>query len=1189
MSASPPMPARSGLSCSSSSWQSGGAAEPAMLRRHSAGQAAQASPTSQRHAEARTCAEQLLKGAEAATEAALSESPPGELQRRSRVAEVEHALALAREELKAESALAAKARAHGIELRQSHADELLRHARELSAGAEAIAERDAELDFVREEAQQAWEEARRERDAATVAKADSERLAAEARSQAAELEQAVQDLASAVAPDGVPLARISLQDDAEHEEAAQAHAELRELRAVMEAEEECWQGRLREAEAEVGSVREIQEERARLAAALAEGEGRIAALQEDHVAEAKSLGDAHAIILAERDEEIGTFRLEVECMREEVGRQVSQAMEVWKEKLVCSEQQLHTAHEELASVRARAINAQSSSDRAADSSQATLQTYEEELRRRDALHADILSEKDAEMRRVLQKADEEREEGERQRAESDGWRHMLMKMSGDLNASKDEVSQEREKVAKAAMDSGHVRGEMNQAHSEDLARLNRAHEEKVKECEAEIRQAWQEAQATRQEVGRQRADADRIVEEAKRAKGEEISRLEWAHGEALSKKDAEMERVKQELRLTRDEAQFQRAEADEFWQQRCADAEAGLKAAREELTRLRQAQAEDLSNVSSEHMRNIGMRDTEIDRLRKELQHERREAERKRAEADDMWQHRVSEVEGHMKAARVEFQQERDRLLKAQADLERALGELREAHAAELTNALTKQANDLASQDEEVEKLRRELHREREEGERMCSTVDDAWRSRLAENEQDLAELRTELQKAKRDREEGERQRAQAEETAQRRVEHLEGDLKKAREMLSQHQEQAAKARTESKRSLAEIEEAHSEELERRSLEQSKALATMDTDLGAARRMAQAEKEEAEHQGHESQEAWRWLSRVEGDLKTAQKDLKQERESAVKTQFSGEQALTGLRASHAQQLAQASLEHAEVLEQRQSEVGGVRRELQEARTECKKKVAEVKEESRQDWQRKVAEAEEVWQKRHAQIEREFEAAQKSAEMERTATAKSKAGGDRALAELREANVQEVRNLVSRHVEAMEEREDELEDARDELRALREDASQRVAQADVSWHRRIAEAEARGAAGIDLATKAQVDSQRAKSALEALRQDMAEERSLVEELRTRERASAEGLRKACAVAAQAEMFAEVCHTEELRAQALGAASPGGGPRAGGGSQAQRPSPRKSPTGGEDLRSLVLDDYRQVDALAYKTVR
>merc|ERR1719384_991434 len=127
-------------------------------------------------------------------------------------------------------------------------------------------------------------------------------------------------------------------------------------------------------------------------------------------------------------------------------------------------------------------------------------------------------------------------------------------------------------------------------------------------------------------------------------------------------------------------------------------------------------------------------------------------------------------------------------------------------------------------------------------------------------------------------------------------------------------------------------------------------------------------------------------------------------------------------------------------------------------------------------------------------------------------------------------------MASRHAEAMESRALELERTRDEVRTLRDQAGRRVAEADESWQRRIAEADARGAAGIDLATRAQVDSQRTKAALEACRLELQEERGLMEELRTRERASAEGLRKACAVAAQVELVAEACRTEELRAMA-----------------------------------------------------
>merc|ERR1712073_277103 len=111
-------------------------------------------------------------------------------------------------------------------------------------------------------------------------------------------------------------------------------------------------------------------------------------------------------------------------------------------------------------------------------------------------------------------------------------------------------------------------------------------------------------------------------------------------------------------------------------------------------------------------------------------------------------------------------------------------------------------------------------------------------------------------------------------------------------------------------------------------------------------------------------------------------------------------------------------------------------------------------------------------------------------------------GEKALAELREANVQELGSLALRHAEAMEARRSALEQAQEEVRTLREEAGRRAAEADESWQRRIAEADARGAAGIDLATRAQVDSQRTKAALQACRQELQEERVVLEELRTR---------------------------------------------------------------------------------------
>lgn len=1031
----------------------------------------------------------MLMAAEAASRAAGTD----DLETfRRRSAEAERALLLAREELKLESNLADQARRHSIELRRSHADELLRHAKELSAGAEAIAERDAELELAREEARLAREGASCGGDASS-SRASPEDLR--------QMEVLKHQLSVAEGE------LLRSREDVELEREAWRQTELQEMRqSLLGPEEERWQIQLQDMQEELAAAKIAEEEAEFLKGAVEAAENRLKTQAASHEERLRQLDDFHLEALARRDEELNLARLEVQCTQEEVGKHVTEALTGWKQRLAQREEELKTARDELSAEREHADHMKSDLERAAGSNQTY---YVDELRRRDNVHAEAMGQREAELQRALRQVAEEKEEGERQRVEAEGWRHMLMKISGDMNATTDNLASEREKTAKAAIDLERAKGELRQVHQEEVNRLKEAHKEELARRDAEAGRVWQDVNSARQEVDRQRAEAERVIADVRAAHKDELARAEWMQTEALAKKDSENDKLKQEIQLVRDEASFQRAQAEEFWQQRCQEAEASVKGLRDEISRLRERHTNEVSAISADHARTVSMRDQEIERLRKDVQQERSAAERRRAEAEGQYQQRIAEAEALVKTTRAEAQQERERMLKAQQELERSMAELREVHAAELTKALTKQGNELAKRDEELEEVRQELKREREEGERMCSAVDDAWRGRLADMEKDLALVRSELEDARRGRDLAEQQNRQQEETWQQKSTELEVNLRAAQELATQQQERVERTQRESRRTLEQLEEKHSEEIVQRTVEHSRALAARDSEAEAAKRQAQSDREEAAQQTQEAQEAWRWLSRIEGDLKTAHADLKKERDQAAMMQVTSEQGMAELRVSHAEQMAKTKLE--------------------------------------------FSEAEDTWSARVARVKRELQTARHEVELERSSLSTVRAVSDRALAEAREASNEELSRMASRQAELLEARSAELDKARDAARAAQEEAGRRAFDTEEVWQRRVAEAEARGAAGVDLATKAQVDGQRAKAALEVCRQELEEERRLTEELRGRERASAEGLRQACAVAAQAEMVAEACKTEEMRMQA--ASSHGG-------------SLRNSPVRGED---------------------
>lgn len=1061
-------------------------------------------------------------------------------------------VAVLREELAREREVAEQAQARSAQaladLRRKHADELLQHAKELSAGFEAVSQRDAELDEARWEArlaedewerqkasmEESWQErlsaavgdAHRDREGADISAAfaeesgrerlraaenDLERTRAELRTERAALQQKVAELSEAQAATGASQEGMASANAQAQVELERVQLELGQAEAAVHACEAA----LRAAQAE------HEQERRRLSESLAWSEDAVAAIRQTSTDELRDLEQRYNEALGQKGATVAMQQQRVREM-EEALTAAQDALERERERAVVSE---------LAKTE-------------------TEKTDERE-------HAQTLLELD----RLRKQLREETEEMERNKSEADGYRHMLVKITGDLNYANDDIEKERERAGRSVADCDRTATALRHKHADEIIKMGEVHAEDLAQRDQQVNRAWQETQLARAEVTRAREEAGRAVDDVQQAHAEEMNRLRREHADSSARKDAEVERAQQQAQLARDEAQYQRAEVEETWCQRVADAEGNLHAIREELfherdqlarahsdhtaeiSRLKKAHSEDVARLGTDGTQALQQRDSEVARLRKEILHERREAERKQSEREDMWQQRLGGVEENLKVARTDFQQERERLMKANNELEYALGEMRNSHNDELSRLHAKHSEDLGQRDADIERIKQELRREREQGGQLCSEVDNAWRQRLSDSETDFANLNAELKEAReqisrlkadhgstaaelretctselarvtqeharaldcktiewdterralmRDKDRLERSNTDAEERWQHKVAQAEADLQAARQIQGQEKEKAARAQSECKQSISRLEQTQAEELLGKARDFEKRLQRREAEFDTAREEAKAMKQEAASQEKESQEAWRWLSRVEGDLKTAQKDLKKEHELVAALQAAGESTTGGLKKAHEAQLGRLTEEQNEAIQYRQGELTAVRWELQEARQESTRRLTDV---------------EESWGRRLKNAETEANVARQTLRAELATYSEQRDSSERLQADAARAQR--------------------------EALAMRARAEQEASHAGEAWQQRVAEAEARGAAGVDLATSARVDAQRAEHSLQVCRLELEEAQRTAEDLEDQVRSSADALDRACAVAAQFEMAAETTGGEARR--------------------------------------------------------
>lgn len=1018
---------------------------------------------------------------------------------------MEREIANLRAELEREREARVQAQARDVQaladLRRKHADELLHHAKELSGHFEVLAQRDTELDQVRWEARLAEDKWERQqislvesgRDRLRASEADLERLSGE-----------IGDL------------RAALVEAEGRARQGPSPAELERMRSVLEQAELAAQDT--EAALQAAEVGHEQERR-RLAECLALSEDAVDAIRETSSVELRDLERRYVHALSQKDAALA-----------------EQQRRAWE-----AEQALHTAEQAL--------------ERAHDERLRQQAPAPPEPLKNDGLEQER-AKLQAEVDRLQGRLREETDETEQHKSEADGYRHMLVKITSDLNHANDDIVRERERAGRAVADCDRASAEMRQSQAELLRRMGETQAEELNQRDLQMNRAWQETQMARREVEVARADAQQALNDLQQAHAAELNRLRRDIAEAAARRDAEVERVQQQAQLARDEAHYQRAEADEHWRQRLADAEGALAMAREELqherdelsrangdysheiTRIKKAHAEDLARIGTDRGQALQQRDAELQRLRKEMQQERREAERRREEMEASWQHRLAEAEQALKTGHAEWQQERERLFRTQQELESTLAQLRATHSDEVARARGRYAEELAQRDAELERVKQDLRHEREEGERMCSSVDEAWRRRVADSEKDFANMQTDLKRERehvsrlqaehgakntelrdtfvaemtrlkqehtravddkaaewdverrslqREKDRLDRTIAEIEEGWQHKMAQIEADLLVARNVQSQEREKAAKVQSECKQSMSKLELAHAEELQKSAVETERQIRRREQELLLARDEAKSMKQEASKQEQESQEAWRWLSRVEGDLKSAQQDLKKEHELVAALQAAADSSTGDLKKSHQDELRHLTEENAKSLHYREGELTAARWELQEARQTSARKFAEV---------------EDNWRRRLNLAETEANVAKQSLHSEITAQSEQSAASERLFVEAEQAR----RSAV------------ELEEHLARQASDAHGATQELL-------RRVAEAEARGAAGLDLATRARVDAARADQALRLCRTELEDAWLDVESLEERARSSAEALTQACAVAAHAEMAAE----------------------------------------------------------------
>jgi len=288
----------------------------------------------------------------------------------------------------------------------------------------------------------------------------------------------------------------------------------------------------------------------------------------------------------------------------------------------------------------------------------------------------------------------------------------------------------------------------------------------------------------------------------------------------------------------------------------------------------------------------LSIEDQQQAALEEELWRERDELERRHAAAEAAWDVKLKQSAQEMQNYREEIRQERQRVIRAQANSELATGELREAHANELARrdrdyaatrlvdrSETAQAHALASSD---------VRRERESWQARLSQAEQDHAFELGRRDRDLANMKfaesREMEKAHTLAVETEKcVRMELEQQLEKVDQEWQQRLVEAEFHCTANQELVEKADAEKKNCEVAV-----SDLKRAKLEYAQCKADKDLEVAKIKKQVR----EVERRQLDIDEQWRRrLAHSQEDVKAAREELRNERDSAVRAHADGERAV----------------------------------------------------------------------------------------------------------------------------------------------------------------------------------------------------------------------------------------------------------------------------------------------------------
>jgi len=284
---------------------------------------------------------------------------------------------------------------------------------------------------------------------------------------------------------------------------------------------------------------------------------------------------------------------------------------------------LDSAQEDLRQERERTAQVQ------ADGEQQMNELREENARDQAELTAKLVT-KSVELEKMRQEALKERRDAELLRAEACHQGPVQAEAEGNGNADRELAVRARAEAAKAQFE--HGRSEVALAElRQEIAEMAQAEQRRKEQAAAELRQAEAERSADRELLARAQAESRQCeleVEAFRKAKAQSMADREF-----LAKAEAETKQYQQEVAA------------------------------------LRKAHADELERTVANCAETLAGSNSQADGAQRKV----RELERRQLEIDEQWRRRLAHVQEDLDAAREELRSERDCLVKAQADGERAV------------------------------------------------------------------------------------------------------------------------------------------------------------------------------------------------------------------------------------------------------------------------------------------------------------------------------------------------------------------------------------------------------------------------------------------------------------------------------------------------------------------------------------